>query len=232
MKTEFNVNQIASFIADIMRQNIGITIARNNEDSKLLDITVTNGNNDDAVTLTFLNPSLSHKVNAPALTGKPADEKPAHEVKPVTSIPDKGTPTVKTIALKKKNSRWWSRFNFEKNIMKMTLFALQERYPYEQSYSQQMFAERLAKMMSWHISTAKRHITQAAKMGIIDRVIIDTTYHITGMNDIDLETAKEEVADREQELELFHPSLADFLDGENPADELKLNKTVDETILP
>ncbi len=155
-----------------------------------------------------------------------------------------GAKPVKTIGAKKKSAKWWSRFNFEKNIMKMTLFALQDRYPAEESFPQTTFAQRLAHMMSWEISTARRHITQAAKMGIITRAVIGTVYHITGINDVDLKTAQEEIADREQPPARMPLPGEDLPEEETPAPmsavahegriqfEQEFEKAVDETVLP
>ena len=150
----------------------------------------------------------------------------------------KSSKPVKTITQKKKNSRWWSRFNLEKNIMKMTLLALQDRYPAEESFRQDAFAEKLAAMMRWEVSTAKRHITQAAKMGIINRAVIGTTYHITGVNDIDANTAREEIADRNQAPELLPIPGLESPEGNaiaqegKPTLELQIEKAVDETFIP
>ncbi len=155
-----------------------------------------------------------------------------------------GAKPVKTIGAKKKSAKWWSRFNFEKNIMKMTLLALQDRYPAEGSFPQSTFAQRLAHMMSWEISTARKHITQAAKMGIITRAVIGTVYHITGINDVDLKTAQEEIADREQPPARMPLPGDHFPEDETPAPmsalahegriqfEQEFEKAVDETVLP
>lgn len=151
---------------------------------------------------------------------------------------------VKAVGQKRKSAKWWSRYNFEKNIMKMTLLALQERYPAEPSFAQTLFAEKLASMMSWAVSTARRHITQAAKMGILNRSVIGTAYHIAGLNDIDEQSAREEVADREQAPEPMSLPGERLPEDEKPAPrsaiahegriqfEQDLEKAVDETVLP
>ena len=149
-----------------------------------------------------------------------------------------------TTSRKKRDSRRWSRFNFEKNIMKMTWLALQDRYPAEESFNQHEFAAKLASMMHWKVSTAKRHITQAAKMGILNRAVIGTVYYVTGINDEDAQTLKEEVAKRAQAPEQM-PLPFDDLDDEDrlatrsalagegrPLLEQQLEKAVDETVLP
>lgn len=165
-------------------------------------------------------------------------------VTPVTSLPDKGMPTVATINEKKHNSRWWARFNFEKNIMKMTLLALQDRYPAEVSFPQDVFAAKLAGMMGWKVSTARKHITQAAKMGLVNRSVIGTAYHVTGYNDVDAKTLQEELAERQLPPERMPmpgenypvedtsaPGSAIAHEG-RPLFELELEKAVDETLLP
>ena len=156
----------------------------------------------------------------------------------------KSTPAPVATVAKKKTAKWWSRFNFEKNIMKMTLLALQDRYPAEESFAQKTFAEKLASMMHWQPVTAKRHITQAAKMGIITRAVIGTAYHITGLNDVDALTAREQVAEREQAPAMMPLPGDRFPVGETPAPlnaiahegriqfEQELEKAIDETILP
>ena len=117
--------------------------------------------------------------------------------------------------------------------MKMTLLALQDRFPGEPSFPQSTFADKLATMMSWETSTAKRHITQAAKMGILNRAIVGTVYHIAGLNDVDAKTARDEA-----------PHIMPLPDGEHPAMDTALahegriqfeqefEQAVDETILP
>lgn len=171
----------------------------------------------------------------------PKDYRHVHGAKSAKSA--KSSKPVKAIG-EKKSAKWWSRFNFEKNIMRMTLLALQERYPAEQSFAQATFAERLASMMSWTVSTAGRHITQAAKMGILNRAVIGTAYHITGINDVDLKTARDEVADREQAPEPMLLPGDRFPKEESPAPmsalahegriqfEQDVEKAIDETVLP
>lgn len=160
--------------------------------------------------------------------GQKTVKQPA-SVTPVKSEPDKVKPAT---AVKKKNAKWWSRFNFEKNIMKMTLFALQDRYPYEDGYRQDMFAAKLAAMMSWKESTAKRHITQAAKMGIINRAVFGTTYYIMGVNNEDAQTLQEEMADREQEPEMMPLPDSPLAHEGRIQFEQEFDKAVDETVLP
>ena len=149
------------------------------------------------------------------------DQQPAA---PVKSLPDKGMPTVATIAEKKKTSKWWSRFHFEQNIMKMTLLALQDRFPNEVGYRQDTFTARLAAMMSWQESTAKRHIARAAKMGILNRAVIGTSYYITGVNTDDeeiLEDYMQRAADGDKVADACMQGVIDFD-----------RNTVDETVIP
>lgn len=168
-------------------------------------------------------------------------------MKPVTSLPDKAMPTVDTIGQKKHNSRWWSRFHLEKNIMRMTLLALQDRYPAQESFPQQVFAARLARMMGWKTPTARKHITRAAKMGIISRAVIGTTYHITGINDLDVKTAQDTVADRDakpeymplpgedcdEDLDKARPAFyRELLDEGKPALELEREKALNQQPQP
>lgn len=231
MNKPFNLNQIASTIADLIKQGLDIRVNVKKDVFDIWHVVVCDPSNSTSAHLHF----------------NVADNEPEEQdnvdvdqslFKRVTDIKPVALPTAKTITQKKKNSRWWSRFNLEKNIMKMTLLALQDRYPAEDSFRQDAFAEKLAAMMRWEVSTAKRHITQAAKMGIINRAVIGTTYHITGLNDIDANTAREEIADRNQPPELLPIPGLDSLEGNaiaqegKPTLELQIEKAVDETILP
>ena len=231
MNKPFNLNQIASTIADLIKQGLDIRVNVKKDVFDIWHVVVCDPSNSTSAHLHF----------------NVADNEPEEQdnvdvdqslFKRVTDIKPVALPTAKTITQKKKNSRWWSRFNLEKNIMKMTLLALQDRYPAEESFRQDAFAEKLAAMMRWEVSTAKRHITQAAKMGIINRAVIGTTYHITGLNDIDANTAREEIADRNQPPELLPIPGFENLEGNaiaqegKPTLELQIEKAVDETILP
>ena len=229
MKNYNDLVPIARTVADAL--NNGLTIGFQSVDGKQ-EVVVTDAVGGIELSATVGNPILFHPKDYRFVYGAKSAQAP------------QGAKPVKAIGAKKKNAKWWSRFNFEKNIMKMTLLALQDRYPAEGSFPQSTFAQRLAHMMSWEISTARKHITQAAKMGIITRAVIGTVYHITGINDVDLKTAQEEVADREQ------PPVRKPLPGENipqeetPAPmsaiahegriqfEQEFEKAVDETILP
>ena len=231
MNKPFNLNQIASTIADLIKQGLDIRVNVKKDVFDIWHVVVCDPSNSTSAHLHF----------------NVADNEPEEQdnvdvdqslFKRVTDIKPVALPTAKTITQKKKNSRWSSRFNLEKNIMKMTLLALQDRYPAEESFRQDAFAEKLAAMMRWEVSTAKRHITQAAKMGIINRAVIGTTYHITGVNDIDANTAREEIADRNQPPELLPIPGFENLEGNaiaqegKPTLELQIEKAVDETILP
>ena len=191
------------------------------------------------IIITIDNDGQAQKVNV-------LDPANGHSAIVRVSTTDKPTATTPA-SVRKHNARWWSRFNFEKNIMKMTLLALQDRYPAEASFPQSVFAARLASMMSWEVSTARKHITRAAKMGILNRTVIGTVYHIAGINDVDAETARDEVADRTQppvykplpgehvneEHDKSRPAYyRELFDEGMPDLEHPIEKPVDETILP
>lgn len=180
---------------------------------------------------------------------KPTEPKPA--VKQKVKLPiqptDKGMSTAAAVTGMKKDPKWWSRFNFEKNIMKMTLFSLQDSYPGEPRFPQQVFAARLARLMKWKHATAQRHIVKAAKMAIINRVVIGTAYYIEGMNDVDIKEAQETSADwelkpgylplpgdsiDEEDDEKNPPFYREFLEEGKPALERQIENAVDETQLP
>ena len=218
MKNDLDLYAIATKIADALNEGLAISFRNNQGEQEVVVMNPASG---------F---EISATVNHPRLIC-PRDYRLAY-----------GTPAVKKaakpIAGKKKSAKWWSRFNFEKNIMKMTLLALQDRYPAQVSFTQAMFAEKLARMMDWQTSTAKRHITQAAKLGILNRAIIGTAYHITGINDEPQETLKQ---DKPEEMPLPFADL-DEMQGHAPCSALaeegrpllerELEKAVDETILP
>ena len=235
MNKPFNLNQIASTIADLIKQGLDIRVYVKKDVFDIWHVVVCDPSNLTSVHLNF-----NVADNEPEEQGNVNDDQSLFgrvtEIKPVAS------PTVKKaakpISEKKKSAKWWSRFNFEKNIMKMTLLALQDRYPAQVSFTQAMFAEKLARMMDWQTSTAKRHITQAAKLGILNRAIIGTAYHITGINDEPQETLKQ---DKPEEMPLPFTNL-DEMQGHAPCSALaeegrpllerELEKAVDETILP
>lgn len=209
MTNLIDLNSMANTIAGIIEQGVEITVE--DEKNNVKRVTVLNPANGNVALVSFKVPEV---IDTPRVT------------------PHNGKPVAKSVK-KKSNSRWWSRFNFEKNIMTMCLFALQERYPAEESFPQRMFAERLAGMMHWKITTAYRHITNAAKMGIIYRSVVGTTYHVTGINDTDVETAQQQVADCEQAPEEMPLPFSDYyLEEGKPALEREIDKAVDETILP
>ena len=230
MKTPFNLTRLANAIAGLIKQGFVFRIYRQKNAMDWWHVAVYDTTNASWVHLVF-------NLN---------DSGPAQQVKAAASQAPVTRPAArpKTVARPKHSSRWWSRYNFEKNIMKMTLLALQERYPAEPSFTQTLFAEKLASMMSWAVSTARRHITQAAKMGILNRCVIGTTYHIAGLNDIDEQSAREEVADREQAPEPMPLPGERLPEDEKPAPrsaiahegriqfEQDVEKAIDETVLP
>ena len=209
MTNLIDLNSMANTIAEIIEQ--GVEIKVEDEKNNVKRITVLNPANGNVALVSFKVPKL---IDTPPV------------------MPHNGKPVAKGIK-KKSSSRWWSRFNFEKNIMTMCLLALQERYPAEESFPQRMFAECLAAMMHWKTNTAYRHITNAAKMGIIYRSVVGTTYHVTGINDTDVETGQQQVANREQAPEEMPLPFSDYyLEEGKPALEREIDKAVDETILP
>ena len=244
MNKPFNLNQIASTIADLIKQGLDIRVYVKKDVFDIWHVVVCDPSNLTSVHLNF-----NVADNEPEEQGNVNDDQSLFgrvtEIKPVA------LPTVKKaakpISEKKKSAKWWSRFNFEKNIMKMTLLALQDRYPAEASFPQSVFAARLASMMSWEVSTARKHITRAAKMGILNRTVIGTVYHIAGINDVDADTARDEVADRSQppvykplpgehvneERDKSRPAYyRELFDEGMPDLEHPIEKPVDETILP
>lgn len=225
MSKHIDLLRLAGSIIDALRQNIDITISSSNISSDLRDITIYDRENNDLLAF-----SIHDSDAQPCVKAKPAA--------PVTAIPAATAP-------KKPDFCWWSRFNFEKNIMKMTLLALQERYPCETSFPQKIFALKLARLMGWQLSTARRHITQAAKMGVIARAVIGTDYHIMGLNDVSVEDAQQEVAERQEkpaymplrgevvdeDIDQRQPAFyREFLDEGKPSLEQEMEKAIDEGV--
>lgn len=230
MKNSNDLVNIAKTIADALLEGLSIGFSNSKGEQQVV---VSNPDSGYEIRMTVNHPRIICPRDYKFVYGAKSNAKADQEVKPEA-----------TTAQKKKNSRWWSRFNFEKNIMKMTLLALQDRYPTEQSFTQDMFAAKLAAMMKWKHNTARKHITQAAKMGLITRAIIGTAYHVTGINDVDAQTLKEELAEREQPP-VRRPLPGEKVDVEGtivsgsaiahearPLFELELEKAVDETLLP
>ena len=125
----------------------------------------------------------------------------------------------------KKSSKWWSRFNFEHNIMKMCWLALQDQFPGDQRFPQATFAGKLASMMSWQPATASRHINRAAKLGIVNRIKVGSAYYVTGLNDN--RPQGQQQAAREQTT-----GSNIVLDEGKPALEAAIEQRIDESLLP
>ena len=230
MKNSNDLVNIATTIADALLEGLSIGFSNSKGEQQVV---VSNPDCGLEISMTVNHPRVICPKDYKFICGAKSNAKADQEVKPEA-----------TTAQKKKNSRWWSRFNFEKNIMKMTLLALQDRYPAEQSFRQDVFAAKLAAMMKWKANTARKHITQAAKMGLISRAIIGTAYHVTGVNDVDAQTLQVELAEREQAPER-RPIAGEIFGNEpltatgsaiahegRPLFEQELERAVDETLLP
>ena len=206
---------VANQIADHITRGLEINVdTRNN----VKMISVRNPRNGDIAEMAFKMPRIGVSV----FDKETSDYLKKHGYKETA----KATPAA--TAAGNKTSKWWSRFHFEKNIMKMTLLALQEHFPCEVSFRQDAFAAKLAEMMDWKESTARKHITQAAKLGILNRAVIGTAYHITGVN-TDEAQAMREVAVKPDPTPLPGCSLAH--EG-RILFEQEFEKAVDETVLP
>lgn len=230
MKNSNDLVNIAKTIADALLE--GLSIGFCNFDGEQ-EVVVSNPDSGYEIRVTVNHPRIICPRDYKFVYGAKSNAKADQEVKPEA-----------TTAQKKKDSRWWSRFQLEKSIMMRTLLALQERYPAEQSFDQDMFAAKMADIMRWKVRTAKKHITQAAKMGLLLRTLVGTTCHVTGVNDVDAKTLKEELAEREQPP-VKRPLPGEKVDVEGtivsgsaiahearPLFELELEKAVDETLLP
>lgn len=249
--TDFNkiVNYITDYIIDgyeVQVDSIGSlkqVFVREPHEGKGIKFKFTVSDEGDIKILSW-DDAIGQKAKKPV---KPEPAMNRRGVKPSVRKACKRKSAAAAVTGTRKDPQWWSCFNFEKNIMKMTLFSLQDSYPGEQRFPQQVFAARLARLMKWELVTAQRHIVRAAKMAIINRVVIGTAYYIEGMNDIDIKEAQETVADWElkpgyrpltgetfdQEAdEKKPPYYREFLEEGKPALERQIENAVDETPLP
>ena len=162
MNKPFNLNQIASTIADLIKQGLDIRV------------NVCDPSNSTSVQLCFNladnEPQEQDNVDVDqSLFGRVTDIKPV------------ALPTVKgaeaTVG-KKKNSTWWSRYHFEANVMKMTWQSLLDQEPGRVRFSQRTFIKRLADLMQWQESTATKHVQRAARLCILRRSVIGRQYYI------------------------------------------------------
>ena len=125
MNRPFNLNQIASTIADLIKQGLDIRVNVQKDVFDIWNVVVCAPSNATSAKLCFNvadnEPQEQDNVDVDqSLFGRVTD------IKPVALPTVKG---VEAIAGKKKNSTWWSRYHFEANVMKMAWQSLHDQEP-------------------------------------------------------------------------------------------------------
>ena len=212
MNKPFNLNQIASTIADLIKQGLDIRVnvvvcdPSNTTTDKLCCNVADN------------EPEEQDNVDVDqSLFGRVTD------IKPVALPTVKG---VEATAGNKKNSKWWSRYHFEANVMKMTWQSLHDQEPGRVRFSQRTFIKRLADLMQWQESTAAKHVQRAAKLCILRRSVIGRQYYI--------ESVFTQIHDKaeKQAREQGPAPTSTKPDGGCGVISFDKNTSVDETLLP
>jgi len=210
MNKPFNLNQIASTIADLIKQGLDIRVV------------VCDPSNSTSVHLCFNladnEPQEQDNVDVDqSLFGRVTD------IKPVALPTVKG---VEAIAGKKKNSTWWSRYHFEANVMKMTWQSLLDQEPGRVRFSQRTFIKKLAELMQWQESTAAKHVQRAARLCILRRSVIGRQYYIESVFTQIHDKADKQAPEQEPAPDSTKP------DGVCGVISFDKNTSVDETLLP
>ena len=222
MSTSIDLNRIAGSIADLVKLNIDIDIEKTVDNR--YSVTVRDLDDNSGVTLTFDMPGTDPVKHDKDIVDQQLFGKPVADVKPVASFP-----------AKPKNSKWWSRYHFEANLMKMTWRSLHDEDPARVRFSQQEFVKKLARLMLWQESTAARHVQRAARLGLLNRSVIGRKYYI--------ESVYTQVHDNALLHDSNHTPVTDYEDDDTPtgsalADEgrplheLEIERAVNETLLP
>ncbi len=212
MKASINLFRVTNALADCLLAGLNITI-RNKAYSKR--ITVTDTDTGERATMDVWPDGMKifgHRKVSQVALNRMRSTAPKSAVEAIEH---------------RKSAKWWSRFNFEHNIMKMCWIALQDQFPHEENIPQAAFAQKLASMMSWRASTAARHINRAAKLGIVNRIKVGSSYYITGLNDDDTQPSQQ-AAPEPRPI----PFSNCYLDEGKPALEMAIDKAVDESLLP
>ena len=222
MNKPFNINQIASTIADLIKQGLDIRVNVQKDVFDIWNVVVCDPSNTTSATLSFNvadnEPQGQDNVDVDqSLFGRVTD------LKPVALPTVKG---VEAIAGKKKNSKWWSRYHFEANVMKMTWQSLHDQEPGRVRFSQRTFIKRLADIMQWQESTAAKHVQRAAKWCILHRSVIGRQYYIESVYTQIHDNAKKQASEQQPAPD---SAKRDEACGVTSFDK---NTSVDETLLP
>ena len=222
MNKPFNLNQIASTIADYIKQGLDIRVNVQEDVFDIWHVVVCDPSNSTSVHLQFNvadnEPEGQDHVDVDqSLFGRVTD------IKPVALPNVKGA---EPIAGKKKNSKWWSRYHFEANVMKMTWQSLHDQEPGRVRFSQRTFIKRLADLMQWQESTAAKHVQRAAKLCILRRSVIGRQYYI--------ESVYTQIHDKAEEQARGQEPAPDSAKREGGCGVIAFdnNTSVDETLLP
>ena len=215
MNKPFNLNQIASTIADLIKQGLDIRVNVQKDVSDIWNVVVCDPSNTTSATLSFNvadnEPQGQDNVDVDqSLFGRVTDIKPV-------ALPTVG---------KKKNSKWWSRYHFEANVMKMTWQSLHDQEPGRVRFSQRTFIKRLAELMQWQESTAAKHVQRAARLCILRRSVIGRQYYIESVFTQIHDKADKQAPEQEPALTSTKP------DGGCGVISFDKNTSVDESLLP
>ena len=224
MKTTIDLFKATDAIADLIESGIVINV---NTDSRS-HITALNPKEGLTVDLVF-QPGHSRHLSVTRLPAKLYSPGRRHEPNPPILQPElpvapKPAPAAgKSRAcppLEDKNakSRWYMRYNIEKNLARITIAHILLQDAQLMRVSSTDFAQNMCDIFGYRLATARKHVTRAVKMGILKR------QRFAGTNWIELLINK-------PERDITSPGDA-CLDEGKPALEAAIDKAVDETVLP
>ena len=236
MKTTIDLFTAADAIADLIE--IGFVINVDGNDRK--NITVLDPQEGLTVNLVF-EPGHKRHVTITRLPAKLYSTHRTLEDTPASLAPE--LPVVQSVELEPKpvkrrhampspeelenksvKSNWYVRYNIEKNLARITIASLLNDDALLKRVQSTHFAQRMSEIFGYKLSTARRHVSRAVKMGILKRA------HFAGDYWIELITNKPERKQSPEELPI--PFSNYYLEEGKPALEMAIDKAVDETVLP
>lgn len=87
-------------------------------------------------------------------------------------------PTLEELDGKTPKSKWFVRYNIEKNLARITIADFLAQDSLLMRVQSTTFAERMSDIFGYRLSTARKHVSQAVKMGILKRWHHDGQYWI------------------------------------------------------
>lgn len=235
MKTTIDLFAVADTIADVIERGIVINVNGENpshitaldpQEGLTVDLVFRPGHTRH-LSITRLpaelySPNRSLDPNPPILhpelpVAQGVAPKPAPAAKPAARKSG-DIPSLEQLEGKSVKSKWYMRYNVEKNLARITIAHFLMRDAQLMRVSSTAFAERMSDIFGYRLSTARHHVSRAVKMGILKR------QRFAGTNWIELMILKPE-----QEST---PPRDSRLDEEKPAHEAAIDKAVDETVLP